>query len=545
MKRLKLAIVSLILVCVLLVLRLPGCINGADQPETTTTSDTTTTITEVSEEINLYGIDPYSLDPATIGDATSISYVIQIFGGLVRFNDDMEIVPDIAGDWNISNDGRIYTFYLRNDVRFHSGKMVKAEDFKYSWERACQPATGSQTAATYLGDIVGVGEVLAGEKENISGIEVVDDHTLRVTINEPRSYFLYKLTYATAFVVNKDNVETGGGWWCNPDGTGPFKLKQWDENSLLVLERNEYYDPTSSFCGVDMINFHLWAGRSMDLYETGQIDVGQVSLAYIDKVTDTNGDLYTQLEIFPELSLTYLGFNCQKPPFDDVDIRRAFSMAIDKDKLVSLIYKDTMNRADGILPPGIPGYNEYLLGLEYDVGLANKLIAASKYGSVSNLPPITITTGGWGGLIASELEAIINEWRINLGVEVEVRQLEPEVYLYELMQEKDEVFYWGWSADYPHPQNFLEVLFAGGSEYNVGEYCNQEVDSLLKMASQEQNKEESLELYRQAEQIIVNDAACLPLWHGKSYVLVKPYVEGYRLNLLGYTTLNEVSVKLN
>jgi oligopeptide transport system substrate-binding protein len=538
MKKLISASVSLIMVCVLLALCLPGCIVEPKQTETTTTHTDRTG----EAVLNLYGIDPYSLDPATIGDATSISYVNQIFSGLVRFNNDMEIVPDIAGEWDISDDGKIYTFYLGELVHFHSGRQVKAEDFKYSWERACQPATGSQTAATYLGDIVGAGEVLAGDIENISGIEVVDDHTLRVTINEPKSYFLYKLTYATAFVVNKNNVERGGDWWRKPDGTGPFKLKQWDEGSLLVLERNEYYNPASSFIGVEMVNFHLWAGRSMDLYETGQIDIGQVSLAYIDKVTDADGDLYTQLEIFPELNLTYLGFNCTKEPFDNDDIRRAFSMAIDKEKLVSLIYKNTVKRADGILPSGMPGFNEDLDGLEYDVELANELIANSKYGSVSNLPSITITTGGWGGQIPSELEAIIYEWRINLGVEVEVRQLEPEVYLYGLMQEKDEMFYWGWSADYPHPQNFLEVLFASGSEYNVGEYSNQEVDSLLQTASREQDREASLELYRQAEQLLVDDAACLPLWNGQSYVLIKSYVEGYKLNLLGYAVLNEVSI---
>lgn len=543
-KRLVFKFASLMLVAVLLVLCLPGCDSEPTQTGITTTTATTatTSITTGGAALNLYGIDPYSLDPATIGDATSISYVIQIFGGLVRFNEDMEITSDIAREWDISNDGRTYTFYLRELAYFHSGKQVKAEDFKYSWERACQPATGSQTAATYLGDIVGAGEVLAGEKENISGIEVVDDFILRVTINEPKSYFLYKLTYATAFVVNKDNVETGGNWWRNPDGTGPFKLKQWDEGSLLVLERNDLYNPISSFISVKMINFHLWAGRSMDLYEMGQIDIGQVSSAYIDKITDTDGDFYAQLEIFPELNLVYLGFNCQKPPFDDADIRRAFSMAVDKDKLVSLIYNETMSQANGILPYGMPGFNEYLIGLEYNVELARKLIAESKYGSVSNLPKITITTGGRGGLIPSELEAIIYEWRINLGVEVEVRQLEPEVYLYDLMQEKDEMFYWGWSADYPHPQNFLEILFASGSEYNIGGYSNQEVDSLLKMASQEQNREASLELYRQAEQMMVSDAACLPLWYGKSYVLIKPYVEGYRLNLLGHAALNEVSV---
>jgi oligopeptide transport system substrate-binding protein len=217
-------------------------------------------------------------------------------------------------------------------------------------------------------------------------------------------------------------------------------------------------------------------------------------------------------------------------------------MAIDKDKIISLTYKDTVERADGILPFGMPGFNENLIGLEYDVEIALELIAASKYGDVSKLPPITITTGGRGGQISLELEAIINEWRVNLGVEVEVRQLEPEEYLYNLMQEKDEMFIWGWGADYPHPQNFLEVLFASGSEINIGQYSNPELDTLLQMASLEQDSEKSLELYQQAEQMLVSDAACLPLWFGKNYVLVKPYVFGYQLNLLGFAMLNEVSV---
>jgi len=541
MKMFRLINIWVIYACLLVLLFLPGCIKEKNQ--ITTTPVITITNSTREKVFNLYNIDPYSLDPATIGDATSISYVKQIFSGLVRFDNDMEIVPDIAFDWDIGEDGRVYTFYLREDVRFHSGRQVRAEDFKYSWERACNPATGSKTAAIYLGDIEGTSEVMAGEKENISGVEVVNETTLRLTIKEPKSYFLYKMTYATTFVVNKENVDSGINWWRNPDGSGPFKLKQWDENSLLVLERNEYYNQTTNFHDVNIINFHLWTGRSMDLYETGQIDVTQVGLAYFDKVTDPNGIFFDQLEVFPELSLVYLGFNCQTAPFDDVNIRRAFSMAINKDKLVSLVYRDMMTRADGILPPGMPGYNDYLIGIEYNTELAHELIANSKYGSVSNLPQITITIGGWGGLIPSELEAIVEEWRNNLGVEVDVRQLEPEVFLYDLIKEKDEIYYWGWGADYPHPQNFLEVLFASGSEYNIGEYKNSNVDSLLQAASRELDKMESLELYQQAEQIIVSEAACLPLWFGKSYMLIKPYVKGFNLDILGYVNLNEVSVE--
>ena len=499
--------------------------------------------TPVTEEkiLNLYNIDPYTLDPAISGEMTSHSYITQLFSGLVRLDDTLEPAPDIAERWQISDDGRTYTFYLRKDVRFHDGREVKAEDFKYSWQRTSDPETGSQTAATYLGDIVGVKEVLEGKAKEISGVRVINDHTLEVTIDAPKSYFLSKLTYPTAFVVDRANVESGREWWRRPNGTGPFKLRQWQERSLLVLDKNELY--YGEMAKVDSVAFHLWAGVPMNLYETGKIDVTNVSLAYIDRVTDKTGPFYRELKVTPELSFFYIGFNTTKPPFDDANIRRAFSQTIDKDKLVSLVFRDMMQPADGILPPGMPGYNEALSGLDFNPDRAEELITNSKYGDASNLPSITITTMGWGGVISSGLEAIIHEWRQNLGVEVKVRQLEPERFLYHLKQEKDEMFYMGWVADYPHPQNFLEILFRSDADNNYGEYSHTEVDALLDKAGLEQDMELSLALYQQAEQILVADAACLPLWFGQNYILVKPYVKGYDLNPMGIPILNKVSIE--
>jgi len=352
---------------------------------------------------------------------------------------------------------------------------------------------------------------------------------------------LSKLTYPTAFVVDRANVESGRGWWQQPNGTGPFKLSQWDKNNLFVLERNELY--YGELAKVSLVVFQLWGGVPMNMYETGEIDVTDVYLDYIDKVTDKSGPFYQELAIVPELSFFYIGFNHSKPPFDDVNIRRAFSQAIDKDKLVSLVFRDMVQRADGILPPGMPGFNENLSGLNYDVNKAKELIKASKYRDVSNLPPITITTAGWGGAISQNLEAIVHQWRQNLGVEVEVRQLEPQRFFYYLKQEKDEMFDIGWVADYPHPQDFLDILFHTGVENNYGEYSNPEVDALLERAAVELNREQSLALYQQAEQKMVEDAACLPLWFGENYILVKPYIEGYDLNPLGFAMLNKVSLE--
>ncbi len=525
MKRVFLIVFTLLLVCSLL----GGwqC-DGGNPPQ-----DETSVLT-------LYGTDPWTLDPALISDANSHQFAVQLFSGLVRLGDNLEPVPDIAERWELSADGTTYTFYLREDVFFHDGQPATADDIKYSWERACLPQTGSRTAATYLGDIVGADEVLSGAATEISGVQVLGDFVLEVTIDSPKSYFLSKLTYPTAFVVDRDNVESGTEWWRQPNGTGPFTIDQWTESDVLLLGRNEsYYGEKAK---VDSVVFRLWGGVPMSMYEMNEIDVTGVGIAYSYRATDENGPFYDELTITPELSFFYVGFNTEEPPFDDPDIRRAFSLAVDKEKLISLVFAGVMEPAYGILPPGIPGYNEALAGLEYDIEAARDLIANSSYGDVANLPPITLTTSGWGGLISSELESLVYQWRENLGVEVTVRQLEPDAFLYNLKEEKDQMFYTGWIADYPHPQDFLEVLFGSGSEYNYGGYSNPDFDTLLEAAAAETDYDASLALYQQAEQIAVDDAACLPLSFGVNYVLVKPYISGYNLNLLGFAMLNEVSV---
>jgi oligopeptide transport system substrate-binding protein len=493
------------------------------------------------ETLNLYGTDPTTLDPALGAEATSIEYILQIFGGLVTLNDEMEVAPDIARTWEMSKDGKTYTFHLRDDVKFQDGRAVTARDFKYSWERACKPATGSSTAATYLGDIVGVKEVTSGQAREISGVVVVNDFTLQVKISAPRSYFLYRLTYPVAFVVDEENVNTGGEWWRQPNGTGPFKLKEWTVGSQLILERNNNFHGQVARLGA--VAFQMLSGLPMNLYETGDIDAAEVSYLYIDKVTDPAGSFHDQLIITPELSFYYIGINSTVPPFDDPDIRKAFAMALDKDKLVSLVFHDTLQKAGGIIPPGIAGFNEALETVEFDVAKARALIHQSKYDDAANLPAITLTTAGEGGSAANYLQAVIYQWRENLGVDIQIRTLEPQRYYYALKQEKDELYDMGWIADYPHQQDFLEVLFRTGSEINYGGYSSSQFDNLLEQAAVETNTAKSLKLYQQAEQVLIDDTACIPLWFGRNYTLVKPYVKGYQPSPLGFVMLNLVSIE--
>jgi oligopeptide transport system substrate-binding protein len=534
--------VTILAISLVAILCLISCIPTSPLSPTSPTSPTGPA-GPVSGVLRLWDSGPITLDPAMSSELTSHVYIMQIFSGLVRLGDDLEPVPDIAESWDISEDGLTYTFPLHEGVQFHDGREVTARDFKYSWERACNPATKSQTAATYLGDIVGARDVLEGRAQEISGVEIIDDYTLKVTITSPKAYFLAKLAYSTAFVVDKANVASGQEWWMEPNGTGPFKLAEWKEDELIILEQNErYYGKPAQ---LEKVRFQLLSGVPLDLYELNEIDVAPVYKYYMDRVTDKNGPFYEELSVFPEVSFFYIGFNVQKPPFDDVNVRRAFCHAINKEQIIKITQKGTVLQASGILPPGIPGYNPELIGLEYNVEKAKSLIENSKYGSVDALPPITLTDAGYGGTIPDYIGALVYDWKENLGVEVNVRQLEWEIYSFPkyLKEEADEMFTFGWIADYIDPQDFLDILFQSQADYNAGNYSNPEVDMLLEQAAKEIHDENKrIELYQQAEKLLVDDAACLPLWFDTSYVLIKPYVKNYRLDPRGIPSLSEVSI---
>jgi oligopeptide transport system substrate-binding protein len=491
--------------------------------------------------LNLADTGPITLDPATAAEATSASYIFQLYSGLARIDEMLQVVPEIAKSWDKSPDGKTFTFHLRTDAKFQDGTPIKASDFKYSWERALSPSTQSLTAGTYLNDIVGAAEVISGKTTQLTGVKVVDDLTLQVAIDAPKAYFLEKMAYPTSFVVDRSNVGSGSDWWQHPNGSGPFKLQQWQKDQIVVLQRNDnYYGEKAK---VDQVVYQLYSGNPLDLYQQGKIDVAQVPSVYMGLVTDPTNPISKELKTTPELSFYYLGFNAAVPPFDDAKVRQAFSYAVDKDRVISLSLQNVVVPAYGALPPGMPGYNASLQGLRFDPEKARQLIAGSKYGDVSKLPPIVLTTSGYAGEISGTLGGILAEWRRNLGVEVSVRQLEPSNYLYSLNQERDQVWDNGWIADYPDPQDFLDMLFHTGAQNNTGGYTNKQFDTLLDSAAVEQDPALRMKMYQDAEQMVVQDAAVLPLSFGRNYMLVKPYVSNYIQSPLGYPLLNKASVQ--
>ncbi len=520
---------------------LSGCrfLPGARQPSAETRGTQEQLPPGKANILTMLGADPPTLDPHLTTDATSASYIVEIFSGLVTFNKDLQLVPDLAERWDVSPDGKTYTFYLRKNAKFHNGKQVTARDFKYSIERAADPRTQSTVADTYLGDIVGVKEMLNGQARQVRGVRVVDDYTLQIETDAPKAYFLAKLTYPTAFVVDKENVESGRNWMFRPNGTGPFKLREWRVGERIVLERNENY-----YLGAPKLEraiFILSGGSAMTMYENNEIDITGVGIDDIERVLDPNSPLRNELVVVNSFSVGYIGFNVTKPPFDDPKVRQALNHAVDKEKLVEVVLRKFVDPAYGILPPGFPGHNPNLKGLRFDPQRAKQLLAESKYGT--RLPPITLTIPGTAGNPPRTTSAIIEMWRQNLGIEVQVQQVEWATFLDDLKKYKYQAFELGWIADYPDPQNFLDILFHSQSLDNTTRYSNPEVDRLLEQARTEADPQRRIQLYQRAEELIVQDAPWVPLTFGKEYVLVKKWVKNYVVSPIIIPVLKDVVVE--
>jgi len=488
--------------------------------------------------------DPPTMDPHLVTDGTSYGIVIEIFSGLVKLGADTSnpFEPDLAESWSVLEGGTVYEFKLRNDLKFSNGDPVTAQDFKWSFERAAHPDTASTVAEEFLGDIVGIQDIVDGNASSASGIEVIDERTLRLIIDAPKAYFIAKLTYPTAFVLNKNNVESlGRNWSDEPVSTGPFILKEYRIGQRIRLARNDNFWGRTAY--LDEVVFNLAGGVSMAMYENDEIDITSVGLADLERVQDPTEEINKDLvEVPPNFAVSYVGFNTNEAPFDDANFRQALNHAVDKQLIADQVFSNLVKPAYGIIPPGFPGFSNDIKGLEFDAQLAKDLLAQSAYADPVTRPRIVLTVPGTGGSPGLTTEVIADMWRQNLGIEIEIQQVEWATYIQDLHRGRLQA--WSglsWQADYPDPQTFIDVLFRSNSAINYGGYANDKVDQYVVDAQTEQDATKRVEYYNNAEQIVISEAAWLPLWWGvDSKSLVKPWVKDYQFSSLTIAKFKDV-----
>ena len=483
----------------------------------------------------------------------------------LKQHDSMEIVlaPDIAKEipepvYN-SNGTVSYTFNLRDNVYFHNDKHVTAHDFKFSFERAASPnwpdrssAFTLPTADLYLSDILCVREIMFGEEEEkeVCGVEVLDDYTLRITIDAPKSYFLWKLTYPTAFVIDKDkivNPVTGEvqkeDWTDPPNGTGPFRAIPGNEQTRLIANDSFYLG--RPFLDEVVLN-HQGGQNIIFAYDAGDVDIAGVGIDYLRRVregtSNYNPEFAQQYRSGSSLDVFYVTFNTEKPPFDDILVRRAFAMAVNKLDLET-IGDGLFIPARGIVPPGIDAYDANFAGIPFDPTLAKQLLQQSRYWGTDVLNKVELLRGGSGPEAGPVTEAILDMWRKYLDIKVILDEpATGQVYQNRIIGGDYQIAVSGWIADYPDAEDFLDLkLYCNRikdpitnrdrceRDYanNQARYYNAEFDRIIREARTERNPAHRVELYREAERIAIEEAPWIPLVHTRSSVAVKPHVLGY------------------
>lgn len=489
--------------------------------------------------------NPTHIDPALVQDGDTIDLTQQVFEGLVAWSEKNEVVPNLADKWDITNGGKTYTFHLHPGVKFTNGKPLTAGDFKWSIERACNPVLKSETAEEYMGDIVGLSDCVHGKAKGISGITVVDDNTLKIDILKPVPYFLDKLTYPCAFVVSKDAAKADKEMLSPTEmvGTGPFTAKRYVEDQVFEFDANkDYHGGAPQIDGIERPILKDTASR-LNKFKAGEVDLVQLERQDVQGIQG-DAKFKDQLHFFARPATWYLAFNTKVyPPFANRDVRRAFAMAVNTSEICTKTLGGLNPVANGILPPSVLGHRDTAKTLPFDPAAAKKLLASAGFPDPSKMPPLDLYFRSEREDIRIVAEAIQSYLQTNLGVQVKLQPLEWTTYLDKNNHHALPMFHMRWAADYLDPQDFLSLLLTTTGEENKQNYSNPQVDALCAQADVMPEKDpKRLALYAQAEDLILQDAAWLPIYFQSDAELISPRVHGLRESAFGHLPHKTVSL---
>lgn len=486
--------------------------------------------------------EPTTLDPALVQDGVTIDFLQSVYEGLVGWNEKGEVAPLLAADLpKISADGKTYTFKIRENAKFHNGRAVTAEDVKYSLTRSLDKKLNSPVAINYLDDILGAKELFEGKAPDLKGVKAVDAKTVEITLTAARAYFLGKLTYLTAAVVPKEEVEKGdkagdGAFTItekNSIGSGAFKLKEYRRGDIVILEANpDYWGGAPKLTKIER-PVVTDTKTVRNLYDSNELDYMTLEKGDYDALK-SDAAYKDQIKMWDRASTFYLGINqTTLAAFKNKKVRVAIAHAINKDAIVNDVLLGVNRKAEGVVPKGIFSYDDAFKGYPYDVNKAKALLTEAGFPEGKGLPSITLFFRQGQPDLRKTAE-VVKENLAAIGMTVNLQEMEWGAYLKKNNNNETELFHMRWGADYLDPQNFLSLLLATtGTENHTG-YSNPEYDKLCAQADSESNQAKRTELYRKAERMVVDDAPWVPLYYQRDLELMKPWVSGIRDSLFGH-----------
>jgi ABC-type transport system substrate-binding protein len=480
---------------------------------------------------------PTTMDPGKVQDGDTIDVIQQVYEGLVGWDEKNQVSKRLADSWDVSKDGRTYTFHLKKGVKFSSGRDVTAADFKWCIERNCNPKLASETAAVYLTDIIGVNDAIAGKRADVSGLTVVDPYTLRVQIDKPRPYFLGKLTYPVAYVFDKNALPDPTKEMSQVSemvGTGGFKFQTVNVDQIVTMVANDlYYEGRPK---IDRIErpYVGDASTRLAMFKSGQVDL--VPLEREDAASVQKDPAYKdQLHFFPRPAIFYVGINCNVvPALKDARVRRAMAMAVDRDNICKNVLGGMNDEADCILPPQVFGHRDKVKAVPYDPAGAAQLLSQAGYPGGRGIPELTMSFRNNRPDIRIVASAVGQDLEKNLGIKVTFKAVEWGSYLDQYDRKQIPFLHMRWSADYLDAQNFLSTLLATNGPENKINYHNPQFDALCAAADSSLDPNERLKLYGQAEDLVLQDAPFIPIYFEKDAELISPRVQGIRNSVFGH-----------
>ena len=439
-----------------------------------------------------------------------------------------KIVPSLAESWDISDDGLEYTFHLRQGVKFHNGNDFTAEDVAYTFHRMLTVEGGVNTE--FIDQIKGADELLAGETDTLEGVEVVDDYTIKVTLKEPFAGFLASISSPGVSIYDSEATEAAGDQFgMDPAvtvGTGPFEFSSWSFNNQLVLTRNEdYWKGASGLPGVVIKIIPDTETQSM-MFESGELDILDLDYAAdsVDRFTETYPDQIVQ---GPRVGIVYFTMNFNKEPFQDVRVRKAVQMSIDRQAILDALYGGRGQVEQGIFPHGLIGFNPDQEEIKYDPEAAKALLAEAGYADGFDMEIAADSSASDTMTMALE---IVSDQLAEVGIRAEIKNYDESTWLETRKSGELGSFMSTWSADYNDPDNFIYTFFGIEEKTRIRSinYPDTEVMERVAKARTIVNEDERLAEYKALEEKLIHeDAAWVPMFSRLHLFAVSKRVQGF------------------